>query len=88
MCNCKSSEAFCLRCLRHADLDGAAIAAEMNIVSAAADGGRIHAVTRAALSSIPDGPDRFWRHLCDALKGAALLEDELGRGRDSICDVQ
>ena len=59
----------------------------MNIVSAAADGGRIHAVTRAALSSIPDGPDRFWRHLCDALKGAALLEDELGRG-DSICDVQ
>ena len=73
MCNCKSSEAFCLRCLRHADLDGAAIAAEMNIVSAAADGGRIHAVTRAALSSIPDGPDRFWRHLCDALRGAALL---------------
>ena len=81
------SDEFCLHCLRHANLDGAAIAAEMNIVSAAADGGRIHAVTRAALSSIPDGPDRFWRHLCDALKGAALLEDELGRG-DSICDVQ
>ena len=34
---------------------------------------------RAALSSIPDGPERFWRHLCDALRGAALIEDELGR---------
>ena len=44
------SDEFCLHCLRHANLDGAAIAAEMNIVSAAADGGRIHALTR-------EGPD-------------------------------
>ena len=40
------SDEFCLHCLRHANLDGAAIAAEMNIVSAAADGGRIHTLTR------------------------------------------
>ena len=60
--------------------DGAAIAAEMNIVSAASDGGRIHMLTRAALASIPDGPERFWRHLCDALRGAMLLENELGKG--------
>ena len=59
----------------------------MNIVSAASDGGRIHMLTRAALASIPDGPERFWRHLCDALRGAMLLENELGKGA-SIYDVQ
>merc|ERR1719507_864129 len=55
-----SSDAFCLECLRSKHLDGAAIAAQMNIVSAAADDGRIHRLTRAALTSLgPDGVDYF-----------------------------
>ena len=52
-----SSDAFCLHCLRHANLDGAAIAAEMNIVSAAADDGRIHALTRDRIRSWICQPD-------------------------------
>ena len=39
---------------------------------------RIHRLTRAALTSMPDGVERFWCHLRDAYKAAFEVAKESG----------